>query len=308
MTSSSAQPTNQRPNSATTAPARSTALLSPYHQCFRLGVQSYTPAPIRPTSGPGPRIQERLHGLRRDQIHLLNVRSRALRNPFRRPFADPPQTLHHQSMGGPEATTAATPWPSNTGSTRLRSQPNYPPPMANKPCPPTTPRLISRPRAVLLAPPPCFQEAECHGQSTTSSPHDQSGQRRIHEELADAHLALRPALHMPSHPPPPPSPSRVRLGRPQPGASPCSLALKVTDSAGGGSTRVPRILYASPGSVLCMCMNPEATGSPPSPLPHRGRPASQVHRSRTGSACNIRAISPLRRVLRSSIGRPRSGV
>jgi hypothetical protein len=146
--------------------------------------------------------------------------------------------------------------------------------MANKPCPPTTPRLISRPRAVLLAPPPCFQEAECHGQSTTSSPHDQSGQRRIHEELADAHLALRPALHMPSHPPPPPSPSRVRLGRPQPGASPCSLALKVTDSAGGGSTRVPRILYASPGSVLCMCMNPEATGSPP-PLPESrswGRP------------------------------------
>jgi hypothetical protein len=128
VTSSSAQPTNQRPNSATTAPARSTTLLSPYHQCFRLGVQSYTPAPIRPTSGPGPRIQERLHGLRRDQIHLLNVRSRALRNPFRRPFADPPQTLHHQSMGGPEATTAATPWPSNTGSTRLRSQPNYPPP------------------------------------------------------------------------------------------------------------------------------------------------------------------------------------
>ena len=45
-----------------------------------------------------------------------------------------------------------------------------------------------------------------------------------------------------------------------------------------------------------------------STLPHRGRPASQVLRSRTGSACNIRAISPLRRVLRSSIGRPRSGV
>ena len=33
-----------------------------------------------------------------------------------------------------------------------------------------------------------------------------------------------------------------------------------------------------------------------------------VHRSRTGSACNIHAISPLRRVLRSPIGRPRSGV
>ena len=167
--------------------------------------------------------------------------------------------------------------------------------MANKPCPPTTPRLISRPRAVLLAPPPCFQEAECHGQSTTSSPHDQSGQRRIHEELADAHLALRPALHMPSHPPPPltkscsfgPAATRrkpvftgpqgnrlgrrrkyprspnslciTRLcpvhvhesgsnrvpsfppltesrswGRPQPGASPCSPVLNVTDSAGGG--------------------------------------------------------------------------
>jgi hypothetical protein len=44
-----------------------------------------------------------------------------------------------------------------------------------------------------------------------------------------------------------------------------------------------------------------------STLPHRGRPASQVHRSRTGSACNIHAISPLRRVLRSSIGRPPLG-
>ena len=144
--------------------------------------------------------------------------------------------------------TAATPWPSKTGPTRLRSQPSSSPlPWVNTPCPPTTPRLISRSRAVLLAPPPsppCGQEAECHGRSTTGSPHDQSGQRHIHEELADAHLALRPAPHMPSHPPPPPSPSRVRLGQPQPGASPCSLALKVTDSAGGGSTRVPRILYA----------------------------------------------------------------
>ena len=34
-----------------------------------------------------------------------------------------------------------------------------------------------------------------------------------------------------------------------------------------------------------------------STLPHRGRPACQVHRSHTGSACNIHAISPLRRVL-----------
>jgi hypothetical protein len=34
--------------SATTSPARSTTLLSPYHQCFRLGVQSYTPAPHPP--------------------------------------------------------------------------------------------------------------------------------------------------------------------------------------------------------------------------------------------------------------------
>ena len=45
------------------------------------------------------------------------------------------------------------------------------------------------------------------------------------------------------------------------------------------------------------------------PLPRfRERPASQVHQPRTGSACNILASSPLRRVLRSSTGRPRSGV
>ena len=36
----------------------------------------------------------------------------------------------------------------------------------------------------------------------------------------------------------------------------------------------------------------------------RGRPVSQVHRPSTGSACNH--CSPLRRVLRSSTGRPRS--
>ena len=43
--------------------------------------------------------------------------------------------------------------------------------------------------------------------------------------------------------------------------------------------------------------------------PHpRERPASPVHRPHTGSACNIYAPSPLRRVLRSSTGRPRSGV
>jgi hypothetical protein len=39
----------------------------------------------------------------------------------------------------------------------------------------------------------------------------------------------------------------------------------------------------------------------------RERPASQVHRPRPGSACNIYARSPLHRVLRPSIGRPRSG-
>ena len=45
------------------------------------------------------------------------------------------------------------------------------------------------------------------------------------------------------------------------------------------------------------------------PLPRfRERPASQDHQPRTGSACNIHAPSPLRRVLRSSTGRPRTGV
>ena len=45
------------------------------------------------------------------------------------------------------------------------------------------------------------------------------------------------------------------------------------------------------------------------PLPRiRERPASQDHQPRTGSTCNIHAPSPLRRVLRSSTGRPRTGV
>ena len=50
--------------SATTAPARSTVttLLSPYQQCFCLGVQSYTPAPHSPDTRrwpPNPRTPSR---------------------------------------------------------------------------------------------------------------------------------------------------------------------------------------------------------------------------------------------------------
>ena len=80
----------------------------------------------------------------------------------------------------------------------------------------------------------------------------QSGQRRIHEELADAHLALRPAPHMPSYPPPPPSPSRVSWDRPQPGASPCSLVLKVTDLAGGGVPAFPEFSMHNQ-ALACVC-------------------------------------------------------
>jgi hypothetical protein len=73
-----------------------------------------------------------------------------------------------------------------------------------------------------------------------------------------------------------------------------------------GSSRSPARVYrvrSGPARLLkTTCSSQGST------LPLRGRPASQVHRSRTGSACNIHAISPLRRVLRSSIGRPRSGV
>jgi hypothetical protein len=58
----------------------------------------------------------------------------------------------------------------------------------------------SRNRAAPPAP-PCGHEAEHRGRPTAGSPHDQSERRRIHEELAAAQLALRPAPHSPSYPP-----------------------------------------------------------------------------------------------------------
>ena len=65
MTSSSAQPA--RPASPLSSPLQrpqlaQTTLLSPYHQCFRLGVQSYTPAPHSPDTRrwpPNPRTPSR---------------------------------------------------------------------------------------------------------------------------------------------------------------------------------------------------------------------------------------------------------
>ena len=220
MTSSSAQPA--RPASPLSSPLQrpqlaQTTLLSPYHQCFRLGVQSYTPAPHSPDTRrwpPNPRTPSRpAQGSNPPAQCEISRTAEPFPPTLRRPSS---KHLITKAWADRKRATAATPWPSKTGYTRLRSQPNSPLPWANLPSPPTTPRLISRSRAVLLAPPPsppCGQEAECHGRSTTGSPHDQSGQRRIHEELADAHLALRPAPHMPSYHPPP-SPSRVSWGRP----------------------------------------------------------------------------------------------
>ncbi len=82
------------------------------------------------------------------------------------------------------------------GYIRLRSQQN---------CPPGSPSSPSTSRPTLPAPappaPPCGQEAEYRGRLTAGSPHDQAERRSIHEELAAAHLALRPAPHVPSYPP-----------------------------------------------------------------------------------------------------------
>ena len=72
-----------------------------------------------------------------------------------------------------------------------------------------------------------------------------------------------------------------------------------------GSSRSPaRVYRVRSGPARLLKTTRSSQGST---LPHRGRPARQVYRSRTGSACNIHAISPLRRVLRSSIGRPPLG-
>ena len=51
----------------------------------------------------------------------------------------------------------------------------------------------SRTRATQPAP-PCGGEADFRGRPATGAPHDQAERRRIHDELAAANLALRPAL------------------------------------------------------------------------------------------------------------------
>ena len=90
-----------------------------------------------------------------------------------------------------------------SGYIRLRSQQHCPPvptPRVSSPFSPST----SRPTPPATVPPhplPPAATTEHRGRLTAGSPHDQSERRRIHEELAAAQLALRPAPHSPSYPP-----------------------------------------------------------------------------------------------------------
>ena len=104
-------------------------------------------------------------------------------------------------------------------------------------------------------------------------------------------------------------------------------ACQVHRSPTGSACKHPRYLTAAPGSTVLNRPAPARESklqarvhrrhSGPArllqvttsvrvlrPAPGDG-PPSQVHRPRTGSACHL--CSPLRRVLRSSTGRPRSG-
>jgi hypothetical protein len=116
----------------------------------------------------------------------------------------------------------------------------------------------------------------------------------------------------------PPRRSSANLGLAQWSAGKC-ISARVHQSCNNHAhsplCRVPRTSTGAPRSLQARVYRDSGPGQPAQGIRSRvlrpasgNGPPSQVHRPAPGRACNIHAHSPLRRVLRSSTGRPRSGV
>ena len=186
------------------------------------------------------------------------MRPRTPRSPLRLPATCSPQSPIAKAQADEVLAIVVTPlaasapyWPkllraalvtNKSGYIRLRSQQHCPPvptPRVSSPFSPST----SRPTPPATVPPhplPPAATTEHRGRLTAGSPHDQSERRRIHEELAAAQLALRPAPHSPSYPP---SPKTRSLNLRQPGLGPRSQVQCNRLGSGRRYLRSPSSLY-----------------------------------------------------------------